>query len=97
MVRFFFSFLVCFGLFATTAYSYSTGAPSAACRPNSNPNRNVRMIPNHQGLALEQNTPKAQIAVTDDGDKLDIKLSAPEKFKGKYEQLLKKGTTNCLI
>ncbi len=64
--------------------AYSSGAPTIACRTNSNPMRNILMVPlGHNGLALERNSPKAKIDVEDKGDNvLRITLSSPDQFQG---------------
>ena len=80
---FFISFFVAYLLFEST-YSYSTGPPSAACRPHSKAIRNVNMRPGHSGIDLEKDPTltKAKIDVQSIKDTLKIKVSSSEPFKG---------------
>ena len=85
---FFISFSVAYLLFEAT-YSYSTGPPSAACKPHSNPKRNVNMRPGHRGIDLETDPTltKAKIdvqIVEDQEDILKITVSYTEQFKGRF-------------
>ena len=63
--------------------SYSSGAPSQACRVNSKPKFNVHMTPGHAGITLEKENPQATLAVKPLGNgQLEITLSSARKFEG---------------